>query len=212
MEQRPFSRLHYLLRWNVWIDQSIENVLSNAGAHTSGVDNMTKKDYTTQEARQQLRKEVKHVLRSYMSSPVRRVFIRKLNKPTEKRPLGIPTIVDRVAQDVVRSILEPIYEGKQHPHSYGFRPFRGTHHAIERVRFLIGRHRYEWIVELDIKGFFDNVDHEILLSLLRRTIHDRRLTRVIRNMLKAGLIYEGEFEETELGTPQGGLCKALHNE
>lgn len=209
LEQRPFSRLHYLLRWNVWIDNSIEKVLSNSGAHTPGVDNMTKKGYTTQEARQQLRKEVKHALRSYISSPVRRVFIPKHNKPKEKRPLGIPTIVDRVAQDVVRSILEPIYEGKQHPHSYGFRPFRGTHHAIERVRFLIGRHRYEWIVELDIKGFFDNVDHEILLSILRRTIYDRRLIRVIRNMLKAGLVYEGEFEETELGTPQGGVVSPI---
>lgn len=154
LEQRPFSRLHHLLRWDVWIDLSIERVLRNSGARTSGVDHKTKRDYATPEARQALREDVKQALRLYSSSPVRRVFIPKNHKPHEKRPLGIPTIVDRVAQDVVRSILEPIYEGKQHPHSYGFRPYRGTHQAIERIRFLIGRHRYHWVVELDIKGFF----------------------------------------------------------
>ncbi len=201
--------MHHLLRWNVWIDLSIEKVLRNKGAHTPGVDDKTKKDYATPEARQKLREEVKQALRLYSSSPVRRIFIPKNHKPHEKRPLGIPTIVDRVAQDAVRSILEPIYEGKQHPHSYGFRPYRCTHHAIERIRFLIGRHRYCWVVELDIKGFFDNVDHEILLDILRRNIHDRRLIRVICNMLKAGLVYEGEFEDTELGTPQGGVASPI---
>ncbi|GMA60412.1 group II intron reverse transcriptase/maturase [Alicyclobacillus fastidiosus] len=209
LAQRPFSRLHHLLRWNVWIDLSIARVLRNSGAQTAGVDHKTKWDYATQEAWQKLREDVKQALRLYASSPVRRVYIPKSHKPHEKRPLGIPTIVDRVAQDVVRSILEPIYEGKQHPHSYGFRPYRCTHHAIERIRFLIGRHRYCWVIELDIKGFFDNVDHEILLSILRRNVHDRRLIRVIRNMLKAGLVYEGEFEETELGTPQGGIVSPL---
>ncbi|WP_206923094.1 reverse transcriptase/maturase family protein, partial [Alicyclobacillus suci] len=93
--------------------------------------------------------------------------------------------------------------------SYGFRPYRCTHHAIERIRFLIGRHRYCWVVELDIKGFFDNVDHDILLDILRRDVHDRRLIKVIRNMLNAGLVYEGEFEETELGTPQGGVASPI---
>ena len=209
LEQQPFSRLHHLLRWNVWIDRSIERVLRNSGAHTPGVDNKVKKDYTTPETRERLREDVKRALRKYTSSPVRRVFIPKPGKPNEKRPLGIPTIVDRAAQDAVRSILEPIYEGKQHPHSYGFRPYRGTHQAIERVRYLIGRHRYDWVVEIDIKGFFDNVDHEILLNILRRTIHDRRLIKIIRNMLKAGLVYEGEFEETDLGTPQGGVVSPI---
>ncbi|MDG6913607.1 MAG: group II intron reverse transcriptase/maturase [Nitrososphaerota archaeon] len=209
LEQRPLSRLHHLLRWNVWIDLSIARVLGNTGAQTAGTDRKTKKDYATPEARHRLREDVKQTLRMYSSSPVRRVFIPKNHKPHEKRPLGIPTIVDRVAQDVVRSILEPIYEGKQHPHSYGFRPYRGTHQAIERIRFLMGRHRYHWVVELDIKGFFDNVDHEILLNILRRNIRDRRLIRVIRNMLKAGLVYKGEFEETELGTPQGGVVSPI---
>ncbi|WDL97180.1 group II intron reverse transcriptase/maturase [Alicyclobacillus sp. ALC3] len=184
-------------------------MLSNSGARTAGVDHKTKGDYATPEVGQKLREDVKQALRLYSSSPVRRVFIPKPHKPHEQRPLGIPTLVDRVAQDVVRSILEPIYEGKQHPHSYGFRPYRETHQAIERVRFLIGRHRYHWVVELDVKGFFDNVDHEILLDILRRDIQGRRLIRIVRSMLKAGLVYEGEFQRTELGTPQGGIVSPL---
>lgn len=143
------------------------------------------------------------------SSPVRRIYIPKPHKPNEKRPLGIPTLVDRVAQDVVRCILEPIYESKQHPHSYGFRPFRCTHHAIERVRFLIGRHHYHWAVEIDIKGFFDNVDHETLIQILSKDIQDKKLLRVILNMLESGMIYEGQFQETNLGTPQGGIVSPL---
>lgn len=209
MEQRPFSRLHHLLRWNVWIDAAVAKVLGNSGARTAGVDKKTKRDYETPEARLTLRKKAKQALRQGIFLPVRRVFIPKPHKPQEQRPLGIPTLVNRVAQEAVRSILEPIYEGKQHPHSYGFRPFRGTHQATERVRYLAGRQQYDWVVELDIKGFFDNVDHDVLLEILKRDIHDRQLLRVIRGMLKAGLVYKGEFDETELGTPQGGVVSPI---
>lgn len=143
IQNQTFSRLHQLLRWNIFIDLSITRVLRNSGSKTPGVDGKTRNDYATVEQKQELRNKVKETLRHYMSSPVRRIYIPKPHKPNEKRPLGIPTLVDRVAQDVVRCILEPIYESKQHPHSYGFRPFRCTHHAIERVRFLIGqKHPY----------------------------------------------------------------------
>ena len=154
IEGQSFSKLHHLLRWGAWIDFSIVRVLRNSGAKTPGIDGMTKYDYASTDSKQRLRAEVRNTLRTYFSSPVRRVYIPKNNKPHEKRPLGIPTIIDRVAQDVIRSILEPIYESKQHAHSYGFRPFRSTHHAIERVRVLMGKDRYHWVVELDIKGFF----------------------------------------------------------
>jgi len=187
----------------------VERVLRNSGAHTPGIDEMTKKDYATPAARKQLRDEVKQTLRTYTSQPVRRVFIPKPHKPHGERPLGIPTIVDRVAQDAVRAILEPIYESKQHPHSYGFRPYRCAHHANERIRFLIANHQYHWVVEMDIKGFFDHVDQEILLDILRRDIHDRKLLKIIRSMLKAGLVYEGVYEETESGTPQGGIASPI---
>lgn len=205
----PFSRLHQLLRWNVLTDLSIEKVLRNSGSKTPGIDGKTRKDYASDEQKKGLRQQVKGIFQHLTSSPVRRIFIPKPHKPQERRPLGIPNIADRVAQDVVRSVLEPIYESKQHPHSYGFRPFRCTHHAIERIRWLIGLQQYHWVVEIDIKGFFDAIDHDILLSLLARDIQDKKLLKLIRNMLKAGLIHEGEFQETDFGTPQGGLCSPL---
>jgi len=209
IQNQTFSRLHQLLRWNVFIDLSITRVLRNSGSKTPGVDGKTRNDYATAEQKQELRNKVKETLRNYMSSPVRRIYIPKPHKPNEKRPLGIPTLVDRVAQDVVRCILEPIYESKQHPHSYGFRPFRCTHHAIERVRFLMGKHHYHWAVEIDIKGFFDNVDHDTLIQILSKDIQDKKLLRVILNMLESGMIYEGQFQETNLGTPQGGIVSPL---
>ncbi|WP_082360727.1 reverse transcriptase domain-containing protein [Bacillus sp. FJAT-28004] len=145
-----------------------------------------------------------------MTSPVRRIYIPKPHKPHERRPLGIPTLVYRVAQDVVRCILEPIYESKQHPHSYVFRPFRCTHHAIERVRSLMGSHHYHWAVEIDIKGFFDNVDHDTLIQILSKDFQDKKLLRVILNMLESGMIYEDQFQESNLGTPQGGIVSPLY--
>jgi RNA-directed DNA polymerase len=209
IQNQKFSRLHQLLRWNVLIDLSIIRVLRNSGSKTPGVDGKTRSDYSTPEEKRNLRNQVKDTLMNGMSSPVRRIYIPKPHKPNEKRPLGIPTLVDRVAQDVIRSILEPIYESKQHPHSYGFRPFRCTHHAIERIRSLMGRHHYHWAVEIDIKGFFDNVDHNILIEILSKDIHDKKLLRVILHMLEAGMIHEGQFQETDLGTPQGGIVSPL---
>ncbi len=198
-----------MLRWNVLIDLSIDKVLSNSGSKTPGIDGKTRKDYTSDEQIRGLRQQVKEIFRHLTSSPVRRIFIPKPHKPQEQRPLGIPTIADRVAQDVVRSVLEPIYESKQYRHSYGFRPFRCTHHAIERIRRLAEQQQYHWAIEMDIKGFFDNVDHDILMSLLAKNIHDKKLLKLIRNMLNAGLLHNGEFQETEMGTPQGSLCSPL---
>jgi RNA-directed DNA polymerase len=209
IENQTFSRLHQLLRWNVLIDLSIIKVLRNSGSKTPGMDGKTRKDYTTDRQKMELREQVKDILRHYTSSPVRRIYIPKPHKVHEKRPLGIPNIADRAAQDVVRSILEPIYESKQHPHSYGFRPFRCTHHAIERIRWLIGQQKYEWIVEMDIKGFFDAVNHDILINILSKYIRDKKLLKVIRHMLEAGLVYDGEFHETDLGVPQGGIVSPL---
>ncbi|OPH48006.1 group II intron reverse transcriptase/maturase [Paenibacillus ferrarius] len=209
IENKNFSRLHQLLRWNVLIDLSIIKVLRNSGSKTPGMDGKTRKDYVTDRQKMELREKVKGILRHYTSSPVRRIYIPKPHKPHEKRPLGIPNIADRAAQDVVRSILEPIYESKQHPHSYGFRLFRCAHHAIERIRWLIGQQKYEWIVEMDIKGFFDAVNHDVLINILSKHIHDKKLLKVIRHMLEAGLVYDGEFHETSLGVPQGGIVSPL---
>lgn len=209
-ESKPFSRLFRTLTWSVTIDQAIESVLQNKGARTPGVDGKTRSHYATWEDRRTLRQTLIQELRSgtYQPLPVRRIWIPKPHKPKEKRPLGIPPLRDRAVQEAVRSMLEPIYEQKFHHHSYGFRPYRSTHHAIQRIRAVI-QNGFDWAIEGDIKGFFDNVDHETLMNILRRDTHDPRLLRLIRSMLKAGIMEGERFVESEIGTPQGGTLSPL---
>lgn len=192
------------------IDQAIHAVLQNKGARTPGVDGKTRSDYNSWEKRRSLRQTLSRELRSgnYKSSPVRRVWIPKPNKPNEKRPLGIPNLAERAVQEAVRSVLEPLYEQKFHRHSYGFRPYRSTHHAIQRTRAVIKK-GFDWVIEGDIKGFFDNVDHGILLDILRRDIHDARLLRLVQTMLTAGFMDGDRFVESDVGTPQGGILSPL---
>jgi len=199
------------MTWSAFAAKSIEHVLRNKGARTPGADGKTRKHYQTAEARLIWQRQILHDLRSgtFRPLPARRVYIPKPHKPQEKRPLGIPPLVDRVVQDMLRRVLEPVFESRFHPHSYGFRPYRSAHHAVQRVRRLI-QDGYTWVVEGDIKGFFDHVDHDILLRLVQKEIGDQRILHLIRLFLKAGVLEDGSFELTDEGTPQGGLCEASH--
>lgn len=208
----PFTRLRHLLEWPRLVDLAVVNVLTNTGARTPGIDGKTKEDYRTWEQHKALRDSLIQDFRrgTYRPSPVRRVHVDKPNKPGQKRPLGIATIRDRVAQECLRLILEPIYEGEFHPHSYGFRPFRSTHHAMVRLWDLTNNSaQCEWIIEGDIRGFFDHVDHETLLSILERKVGDRRILGIIRTMLKAGVLEAGALAPTDEGTPQGSILSPL---
>jgi RNA-directed DNA polymerase len=198
------------LTWSTFVDHAIEHVLQNKGARTPGIDGQTRKLYQSHEARLAWRKSITAQLRSgtFRPDPVRRVYIDKPNKPGQKRPLGIPTLADRVGQELLRSVLEPIFESRFHPHAYGFRPFRSTHHAIERVRSLI-KQGYTWVIEGDIRGFFDHVDHDILMQLVQREVGDSRILRLIRAFLEAGALEDGTFTVTDEGTPQGGILSPL---
>lgn len=210
MANGSFSRLFRTLTWSNTIDLAIRKVLSNRGARTGGIDGITRKQYSDYGQRLLLRSDIIRKLRdgTYTPVPVKRILIPKEYKPGAFRPLGIPTLVDRVVQEGLRFLLEPIFEQDFFRHSYGFRPFRSTHHAAKRVKTLMSQ-GYHWIIEGDIKGFFDNVDHQILLKLLRIRIHDPKIMALIKAMLKAGYIEAGRFKQSIRGTPQGGILSPL---
>lgn len=206
---KTFGRLSDLLRCRRLWDAAIAIVLSNKGARSAGVDGKSARSYVSYESRWALRDEIMTEIkaRRYRPSPVKRVYIKKPNG--ELRPLGIPTIKDRVVQEALKLILEPIYECKFHAHSYGFRPFRSAHHAAERVRRLIGRWNYNWAIEGDISKCFDCIDHDILLGLVKRTITDGRVIYLLKVMLRSGVLDGSNFYVSELGTVQGGVVSPL---
>jgi RNA-directed DNA polymerase len=151
--------------------------------------------------------EIQEELRSrrYRPKPVLRCWIDKPGKP-EKRPLGIPVIKDRVIQMAATLVLEPIFETNFLPCSYGFRPGRGAHQAVEAIKKAISLKKQTVVIDADIVGFFDHIRQDILLKLLQRRISDPRVLKLIRGWLEAGVMEAGEYIESDgLGTPQGGV-------
>jgi group II intron reverse transcriptase/maturase len=143
----------------------------------------------------------------YRWTPVRRVEIPKAKQPGKTRPLGIPTWSDKLLQEVMRSILEAYYEPQFSDHSHGFRPERGCHTALTKISHVW--RGTKWFIEGDIKGCFDNIDHTILLSILREKIHDNRFLLLVEFLLKAGYLEKWDYRPTLSGTPQGGIISPI---
>jgi group II intron reverse transcriptase/maturase len=186
------------------INLAYRNIKSNTGSNTAGVDGLTIKDISELDNETLYNKIVKR-LENFIPNKVRRVEIPKPNGKT--RPLGIPTIEDRIIQQSIKQILEPIAEAKFYNHSYGFRPLRGADDAMARTYYLSQKANLHYVVDIDIKGFFDNINHgKLLKQLWNIGIKDKTLISIISKMLKAEI--EG-FGIPTKGTPQGGILSPL---
>ena len=186
------------------LNQAYLQVTRNKGA--SGVDNMTceeVKDYLKVHGND-LINQIKS--REYKPLPVRRVEIPKPNGGVRK--LGIPTVIDRIIQQALVQKMTPIFEPTFSEYSYGFRPNRRCQNAIDRALELLNQ-GYEWIIDLDLEKFFDNVPQDKLIRLVDNMVNDSDITALIHKYLKAGVLINGEFEETTIGTPQGGNLSPL---
>ena len=197
-----YTRLYrYLLREDIYFI-AYQKLYSNKGAMTQGVDEDTADGFG--------KKYVEGLIKSlsngtYRPRPARRIYIPKANGKT--RPLSIPSFRDKLLQEVIRMFLEAIYEPNFSEFSHGFRPHRSCHTALKQAKiYFTGA---KWFIEGDIKGCFDNIDHDKLIEILQRKIKDSKFINVIRLMLKAGYAEDFKYHETHSGTPQGGILSPI---
>ena len=196
--QHHFKQLYRHLCDEVWLTEAWRRIKANKGSKTPGVDGITKDD-----VEETLISHLADRLRrgTYHPNPVKRVYIPK--KGGKRRPLGIPTIQDRIVQSALKMLLEPIFEQDFYSCSHGFRPKRSCITALNEVARRYARST--WIIEGDISGCYDNIDHGRLLSFVGKRIRDNRLLHLLRSLLQAGCMDGWTFRQTYSGTPQGGI-------
>jgi group II intron reverse transcriptase/maturase len=204
--EHQFEDLYSLLCNEVWLRVAHHHVNSNTGRETAGIDHESMSNFNgnlegnLEELRQLLKANI------FEPVPVRRVYIPKPDG--RKRPIGIPTIRDRIVQEALRMTMEPIWEADFLTCSYGFRPNRSTYDAIAYIGNQLtgnGGKSYQWIIEGDIKSYFDTIPHRKLLKTVKRRIADRKIQDLLWKFLRAGVMDRKEYQNTLTGTPQGGI-------
>lgn len=199
-----FTRLYrYLLRPDLYYI-AYQNLYANKGAGTKGINNDTADGFSQE--------KVNSIIQSlsdgsYSPNPVRRTYIKKKNNSSKKRPLGIPTFTDKLVQEVLRMILESVYEPIFSNYSHGFRPNRSCHTALSYMKKDFTG--VVWFIEGDIKGCFDNIDHNVLVNIIGSKIKDARLCQLIWKFLRAGYMENWNYNPTYSGCPQGGIVSPL---
>ena len=199
--QMAFTSLAYLMDID-WLKEAYRRTRKDGAV---GVDGVTADEYE-----QDLEGNLQRLLDraksgAYQAPPVRRVHIPKGGSTTETRPIGIPTLEDKVLQRAVVMLLEPIYEQDFLNCSYGFRPRRSAHQALDSFRTQLMASRGGWVLEVDIRKFFDNLDHGHLRKFLQLRVRDGVLLRLIGKWLKAGVMEDGSVSYPDAGSPQGGV-------
>ncbi len=197
-----FERLYRILFNEEMYAVAYQKIYPNQGNNTCGTDGKNI-DGMSIERIKSLSERLKD--ESYQPHPSRRTYIPKKNG--KMRPLGIPAVDDKLVQEVVKMILEAIYEGQFETCSHGFRPHRSCHTALDYIKTAFTG--VKWFIEGDIKGFFDNINHDVMIDILRERIEDKRFLRLFRKFLKTGYMEEWRFHKTYSGTPQGGIISPI---
>jgi group II intron reverse transcriptase/maturase len=199
-----FTKLYrYLLRPDLYYI-AYKHLYANNGAATKGINDDTADGFS--------KAKIERIIKSladetYQPSPVRRTYIEKKNNPTQKRPLGIPSFSDKLVQEVLRMVLEAVYEPVFLDSSHGFRPNRSCHTALASLKKEFNGAR--WFVEGDIRGCFDSINHAVLVGLINNKVKDARIIKLIYKFLKAGYAEDWQYHATYSGTPQGGIISPL---
>jgi group II intron reverse transcriptase/maturase len=203
--KRRFHALYDKVYRKDVLSEAWKRVKANGGA--GGIDRISIADveeYGIDKFLQEIQQEL--INGKYHPKPVRRTFIPKGNG--EERPLGIPIIRDRVVQMACKLMIEPLFEADFKECSYGFRPKRSAHQALDRIRKDTAKKGW-WVVDADIKGYFNNINHEKLMLMVKQRISDKRILKMIWKWLKAGVMEKGVYAESKLGSPQGGVISPL---
>jgi len=202
---KRFGKLLKIIRQDAFLQMVWQKVRTNKGSRTPGVAGQTREDVN-----EHVLHDLAHDLatRHYRPQPVRRTYIPKRGKPGQWRGLGIPAIRDRIVQAAIAQVLEALYEPLFRSCSYGFRPGRSPMHALRHAARAY-RSGVTWIVEGDLERCFDSLPHSVILACLRKRIKDERFIDLIRCLLQAGVMEEGQYQRTYSGAPQGGLCSPI---